>query len=119
MERQAGVISGAKVVVADGNLPPEGFAQVARLCARENVPLVFEPTSVAKSSVPFLAGVSLFLFFKAAQPTPSSRLTLRTKHLMMRSDSDLSAVRTEWLICFYPCSAHVLCLNMVAMHYFT
>lgn len=71
VERHAAVIAGAKVVVADGNLPPEGFAQVARLCARENVPLVFEPTSVAKSSVPFLAGVSLFRFFQAAKPTPA------------------------------------------------
>lgn len=43
------------MVVADGNLPPDGFAKVAQLCGRANVPLVFEPTSVAKCSVPFLA----------------------------------------------------------------
>lgn len=58
VERHAGVIDGAAVVVADGNLPPKGFARVAKLCARRNVPLVFEPTSVAKCSVPFLARVS-------------------------------------------------------------
>lgn len=58
VERHAGVIDGAAVVVADGNLPPEGFARVAKLSAQKNVPLVFEPTSVAKCSVPFSAGVS-------------------------------------------------------------
>lgn len=58
VERHAGVIDDAAVVVADGNLPPEGFARVAKLCARRNVPLVFEPTSVAKCSTPFSARVS-------------------------------------------------------------
>lgn len=59
MDKHSGVIDGAAVVVVDGNLPPDGFARVARLCSLGNVPLVFEPTSVAKSSVPFLAKVSL------------------------------------------------------------
>lgn len=59
MDRHCDVIDGAAVVVVDGNLPPDGFARVARLCSLRNVPLVFEPTSVAKSRVPFLAEVSL------------------------------------------------------------
>lgn len=59
VERHASVIDEAAVVVADGNLPPEGFARVARLCARRNVPLVFEPTSVAKCSLPFSTRVSV------------------------------------------------------------
>ena len=66
--RHASVVDGAAVVVADGNLPPKGFREVARLSARKEIPLVFEPTSVAKCSVPFLASVSQFnvLFFCSA-----------------------------------------------------
>ncbi|CAM9666376.1 unnamed protein product [Ectocarpus sp. 6 AP-2014] len=55
VERHASIVDGASVVIADGNLPPEGFARVSGLCAERNVPLVFEPTSVAKCSVPFSA----------------------------------------------------------------
>ncbi|CAN0494708.1 unnamed protein product [Ectocarpus sp. 12 AP-2014] len=55
VERYASIVDGASVVIADGNLPPEGFARVAGLCAERNVPLVFEPTSVTKCSVPFSA----------------------------------------------------------------
>lgn len=62
MDRHSGVIDGAAVVVVDGNLPPEGFAHIARLCSLRNAPLVFEPTSVAKSRVPFLAEVSVHEF---------------------------------------------------------
>lgn len=58
VERHASIVDGASVVIADGNLPPEGFARAARLCAERNVPLVFEPTSVAKCSVPFSAEVN-------------------------------------------------------------
>ncbi|CAN0443002.1 unnamed protein product, partial [Scytosiphon promiscuus] len=58
VERHAGVLQGAAVAVADGNLPPAGFARLAELCAQRAIPLVFEPTSVAKCTVPFLAGVS-------------------------------------------------------------
>ncbi|CAN0547867.1 unnamed protein product, partial [Ectocarpus sp. 8 AP-2014] len=58
VERHASIVDGASVVIADGNLPPEGFARVSALCAERNVPLVFEPTSVAKCSVPFSAEVN-------------------------------------------------------------
>lgn len=57
VDRHSGVIDRAEIVVADGNLPPDGFARVARLCVQKRVPLVFEPTSVAKCSVPFRAEV--------------------------------------------------------------
>ncbi|CAM9767900.1 unnamed protein product, partial [Hapterophycus canaliculatus] len=56
VERHAGALKGATVAVVDGNLPPDGFAQVAKLCAQKKIPLVFEPTSVAKCTAPFLAG---------------------------------------------------------------
>lgn len=87
MERHAGAVAGANVVVADGNLPPEGFAQVARLCARENVPLVFEPTSVAKSSVPFLAGVSYFCFFSGDLTHPCFLSHVAHEILEINSDT--------------------------------
>lgn len=73
VERHASVIDGAAAVVTDGNLPPKGFREVARLCARRGVPLVFEPTSVAKCSVPFLARVSntyLYSFSHLQLPKP-------------------------------------------------
>lgn len=63
VERHANVVDGAAVVVTDGNLPPKGLHEVASLCARSGVPLVFEPTSVAKCSVPFSASVSQFVLF--------------------------------------------------------
>lgn len=58
VERHASAVDGAAVVVTDGNLPPKGLREVARLCERGGVPLVFEPTSVAKCSTPFLTRVS-------------------------------------------------------------
>lgn len=58
VKKHSSVVDGAAVVVADGNLPPEGLLEVSRLCARRGVPLVFEPTSVAKCSAPFSTGVS-------------------------------------------------------------
>lgn len=58
VERHASVVDEAAVVVTDGNLPPKGLREVARLCARKGVPLVFEPTSVAKCSIPFSTRVS-------------------------------------------------------------
>lgn len=58
VDRHSDVIDRAGIVVADGNLPPAGFERVARLCIEKRVPLVFEPTSVAKCSVPFKAEVT-------------------------------------------------------------
>ncbi|CAN0454106.1 unnamed protein product, partial [Discosporangium mesarthrocarpum] len=57
-ERRVGHISSAGVVVADGNLPPPGLQRLAELCLGMAKPLVFEPTSVAKSLAPVQAGVS-------------------------------------------------------------
>jgi hypothetical protein len=44
-----------KLVVADGNLTKEAFAQTARGSAELRVPLFFEPTSVFKCSLPIHA----------------------------------------------------------------
>lgn len=41
-----------RLVVADGNLCPQAFAALADACAKHRVPLLFEPTSVAKATLP-------------------------------------------------------------------
>lgn len=57
VDRHSSVVDQANLAVSDGNLPPDGLAQLARLCAMAGVPLVFEPTSVGKSCAPFSSQV--------------------------------------------------------------
>jgi sugar/nucleoside kinase (ribokinase family) len=49
-------IRGARFVVVDGNVSDSVFASVARVCRAYNIPVLFEPTSVAKAVVPIRAG---------------------------------------------------------------
>ncbi len=53
--QQQGLLASARLAVADGNLSAEAFAALAEACARHRVPLLFEPTSVAKAALPVKA----------------------------------------------------------------
>ena len=55
MRALAGSVRKSRLVVADGNLSPAAFAELARLCASYAVPLFFEPTSDHKCLLPLLA----------------------------------------------------------------
>lgn len=45
----------SKLVVIDGNLSSESFGSAAAVCVESNIPLIFEPTSIPKASVPLEA----------------------------------------------------------------
>jgi hypothetical protein len=68
ISRLAGFIRSSRIVIADGNINADTLAEVAGLCVSNAVPLMFEPTSKHKCTLPLTANslhkVSLQMLIK-------------------------------------------------------
>lgn len=54
---EASLLKTADIVVVDGNISSSSFNFMAKLCKKNNIPLVFEPTSDHKCTLPIISEV--------------------------------------------------------------
>eukprot|EP01112_Ceratiomyxa_fruticulosa_P010361 TRINITY_DN273_c0_g1_i4.p1 TRINITY_DN273_c0_g1~~TRINITY_DN273_c0_g1_i4.p1 ORF type:complete len:683 (+),score=133.54 TRINITY_DN273_c0_g1_i4:588-2636(+) len=88
-------LENVKIIVMDGNLPLQSMKTLAEISRDNSIPLIFEPTSVAKSVKPIQAGVFNELHY--ITPNIDELIAITTelgfKHSFSKEQDDLFLVQ--------------------------